>query len=62
LAWHKGRSYWRRIDLGVGFSWRALRAARCQNAQSLKLAFVVSAFAAYGSIANAADENMRALR
>ena len=35
---------------------------RCQNAQSLKLAFVVSAFAAYGSIANAADENMRALR
>ena len=29
---------------------------RCQIAQSLKLALIASAFAAYGSIANAADE------
>jgi len=35
---------------------------RCQIAQSLKLAFIVSALAAYGSIANAADENLQALR
>jgi len=52
---HKGRSNWRRIDLWVsqlaGAGRRVSRPTRCQNAQSLKLAFIVSAFVAYGSIA-----------